>query len=1092
MYDNNAVNAELDSLKKAISMSRKYACYERCALDPRVMESVDPKVFVTPKSLLNEWDKERRDFYIPDYPISKISKTHTHQKYSGSYEKLRIQLITIHPIYNHLGESSIMINGRTDDDKTIALVVSGFNHYCYMRCPGMSREKVETYFMSHVNSILQKSVKSSGSCTSYGCMCTARKFNLGPQHGSFRVCKTALIRGMASMRAVKNVSIVKGRSMIGYEPGESDLYKIEFSTECLVTEFKKWWFKNNHADAFEGWELFEADTKYVNRFMIDANIRGSAVFQVDMTNATTIGPEFRLESTADIVARVQLDALEDTNEDVILPIRIISFDIETTTCPDGTRHSDPSIDPVIQISVHASKTDGAIWTTDRAVVFTIGDTNDIAGGDALDRFGIQGTTESYEREEQMILAFWQYMRKYQPDVLCGYNSEKFDLTYLTKRCEKLGLDFFTYFGRSNVIPSVSYTFSFSSAQKGKLEMADSHTIGIVHYDLCVTLMKGGQLDDYSLDAVSKLYIKDKNGPAGKEDIKYHEIPRYQQTRDGRTKLASYCLLDSILVTRIIATRYFIPEYISTSRTMLLDLPTIFQRGVSFQLAQYSRFFCNQRGVFLPSFAKERVMGQDAPVIPLYKKYNHPVTWDYQGATVLEPSVGLHANKFIAVLDFKSLYPAEIQYYNMSGDSYIINRDHMRDVGLTEDDVYCIPVRDDNGNLLREHFFVKEHIHVGMMSMAEKVLGDQRSAIKKKMKQHKEKSPMWSVYNSQQLGVKLIMNSYYGIVASMHSAIPVKAIAESITAAGRAHLQDVKRWLAERYPCDTIYGDTDSVFVHFRDCETMQDCFKRGEEVEGIINDIEKGGLFDKNKAMYLEMEKVFENLLLVTKKCYAGIKHAWDPKIKDYSSGMSSSGIKTVRRDTSNFVRDCTMAFLENSVAKLDHEATLGKVRGIIGSLMDGTIDIDDLAISTKLKKWDMDNPAPQIEVAKKMKSRGIDVGLGMRIKWYVTEGAKNASTSSRAECVEYGKEHKIPGSSSYYMEKVESSFSSLITCAFSNDVKMYARMSRLFDRNTYDHKTVTRGPLGTVTMRRKRVIDHEKAAEKDIRTKSMRQTTLG
>lgn len=48
--------------------------------------------------------------------------------------------------------------------------------------------------------------------------------------------------------------------------------------------------------------------------------------------------------------------------------------------------------------------------------------------------------DSQEHDKYILQEFVNVLNKYDPDVICGYNSSTFDLIYIIKRCEKLGID----------------------------------------------------------------------------------------------------------------------------------------------------------------------------------------------------------------------------------------------------------------------------------------------------------------------------------------------------------------------------------------------------------------------------------------------------------------------------------------------------------------------------------------------------------------------------------------------------------------------------------------------------------------------------
>jgi DNA polymerase elongation subunit (family B) len=144
------------------------------------------------------------------------------------------------------------------------------------------------------------------------------------------------------------------------------------------------------------------------------------------------------------------------------------------------------------------------------------------------------TARWFTSEVALLEAFCDFLVQVDPDVVTGYNINGFDIPWLLKRSEALGIQKPMPIGRLN--------------KTGITEVpGDSPRIpylcpGRTMMDLYTWVKKNRQLRQYNLNYVAEEYLGMK-----KMDVAYSEIGMMQETREGRLKLAQYCELDSRLV-----------------------------------------------------------------------------------------------------------------------------------------------------------------------------------------------------------------------------------------------------------------------------------------------------------------------------------------------------------------------------------------------------------------------------------------------------------------------------------------------------------------------------------------------------------------
>ena len=78
-------------------------------------------------------------------------------------------------------------------------------------------------------------------------------------------------------------------------------------------------------------------------------------------------------------------------------------------------------------------------------------------------------------------------------------------------------------------------------------------------------------------------------------------------------------------------------------------------------------------------------------------------------------------------------------------------------------------------------------------------------------------------------IKIIMNSFYGVLGSAGCRFYDTKLASSITMRGHWVLNESKAWFHEN-GLEVIYGDTDSIFVHVGDDQSAENSRALGKKV----------------------------------------------------------------------------------------------------------------------------------------------------------------------------------------------------------------------------------------------------------------------
>ncbi|ELA46508.1 DNA polymerase (pol2) [Vavraia culicis subsp. floridensis] len=205
---------------------------------------------------------------------------------------------------------------------------------------------------------------------------------------------------------------------------------------------------------------------------------------------------------------------------------------------------------------------------------------------------------------------------------------------------------------------------------------------------------------------------------------------------------------------------------------------------------------------------------------------------YTGGLVLEPRTGLFEN--IILIDFNSLYPSIIIEENLCFST--INRKAR--AGKENVDGACA------GNTEE-------------MALLPAILSTLITR-RKKLKQELVKKYS-STYDARQKALKITANAIYGCLGSTGRFSNLE-MAAFITGRGRELLMKAKSEI-EKIGLTVLYGDTDSLMIK-SDCSV--------EEIPSLAQKI-CASINNHYKFISIEMEDIFERIILYTKKKYAGI-----------------------------------------------------------------------------------------------------------------------------------------------------------------------------------------------------------------------------
>jgi DNA polymerase elongation subunit (family B) len=266
-----------------------------------------------------------------------------------------------------------------------------------------------------------------------------------------------------------------------------------------------------------------------------------------------------------------------------------------------------------------------------------------------------------------------------------------------------------------------------------------------------------------------------------------------------------------------------------------------------------------------------------------------------------------------------------------------------------------------------------------------------------------------MYDSRQLGLKIVANSVYGMLSASGGWFVKMEMGESVTSWGRSMIHKAMS-IAKTAPfnADIIYGDTDSLMMVFPGCTTVPDAFERLKKVCDAIT-----AAFPKPIAM--AAEKVYEGHLQFGKKRYAGFCHIppGNPKI-------DSKGVEKNRLDNTPLVRRMMAKIFNLLLVDENVEGALKYVHDCVADLVQGKIDFSDLVITKSISKLEYKGRTVHVEVAKRMKARdpSYPIAPGERIP-YVIVKAPGTRVFEKAEDPLWSIQHDMEIDVDHYIKDI-------------------------------------------------------------------------
>lgn len=533
-------------------------------------------------------------------------------------------------------------------------------------------------------------------------------------------------------------------------------------------------------------------------------------------------------------------------------------------------------------------------------------------------------------DEQEVILLRKILKAFKRyDIILGWNSREFDIPYLRARMRLLNIH--------EDYPD-EYSIWFKMAE----------------YDLLARFRHQFRFDSnlrsFSLDYISNHFLGRGKIEYGKGRVKIIDL-----WRENKPLLKEYNFEDSVLVKDL-------DEKLGVSDMMILQSSWCHVPASKFGLYRiidaYILNVSHQNGTYEPTsmvavkesiwrYKKDKEEREKAGGTfkqKVYKKQENPDDTNttkvhYHGGLVLTPNPGLHDKVY--TLDFKSLYPSIMKTSNVGHETL-----RYEDTGdcIINPGTQVIERKDGE---LRPTFFVQEQSTINK-SISELLL--KRKEYKKKKLQMigegKNHGPGWDLAVSNEIVVKEVANSMYGIMGMEYGRYFHLDIAESITLMGQWIIANTKKYFEEHRNYEVIYGDTDSVFL-----STGKEIDLEHELVmyhEWLTETLKKNYNI-KEHFIVLEPDKEYDGLILVAKKTYAGhVVNIEGEKTDD----IYSRGVEFLKRGTFGYASGKQKELVEWILKDKPSKARIKKwLLETHDDFYATTFDKTELAISHKVGK---------------------------------------------------------------------------------------------------------------------------------------------
>ncbi|OGS50649.1 MAG: DNA polymerase II [Euryarchaeota archaeon RBG_16_68_12] len=524
-------------------------------------------------------------------------------------------------------------------------------------------------------------------------------------------------------------------------------------------------------------------------------------------------------------------------------------------------------------------------------------------------------------EKDIILGFIEFVKRHDPDVITGYNIDGYDLPIMEQRAQVHGIPVLPLSRDGQGITNIGERFW--------------RTHGRIIADAWWAVKLELHPKQESLDAVARWLLGE-----GKHDVdRVHMDDEWARNRE---RVLEYCKKDAELALRVLEKVARLDKAMDLGVVSKLPVDDTFNSRTSTMIDSILIRAADRQGVGVPM---TRTGGGGKSI---------------EGGYVHSLEPGLY--EWVIALDFSSMYPSIIIEKNICFTT-------LSDAGTIESPM---GVR-----------FMNPQQRVGLLP---KILGDllrQRREVKAKMKAEADPERK-EYYRRLQDAVKVLMNAFYGVLASSFYRFTNPEIGASITAFARENIKSVISQL-EADGVRVIYSDTDSIFLE-----------SPSKDKDGSVAFGRKVAERFSAGNVNMELERVFRSFFSHGKKKRYAAKTAWPVEDELIVRGYEIRRTDAFNLQSESQKRDFDLV-LDN-----DTEGAVRLAKELVAEIHAGRIPqdmvledgepLEPLVISRTVSedsRYVNPDSMSNVLAARKMRELGYEVVPGMKVSWIVVDAKK-------------------------------------------------------------------------------------------------------
>ncbi|MCJ7606557.1 MAG: DNA polymerase II, partial [Thermoplasmata archaeon] len=335
-------------------------------------------------------------------------------------------------------------------------------------------------------------------------------------------------------------------------------------------------------------------------------------------------------------------------------------------------------------------------------------------------------------ERTMIEEFTRFVLESDPDIITGYNIDGFDIPKVLERATSLGLAPLDWGRYPSHLQQYNNRFW--------------RTEGRVILDAWWAMKKVLKPKQETLNAVSKLLLGEE-----KHDVDPKKMD--EEWEKDSVKVMEYCVQDAALAYRILDKLAILNRNMDLATVSKLPLDDVVNGTTSQLVDSILIRLADAKGV----------------AVPMTSRSNDDIG-KIEGGYVHEMKPGLY--HWVLTLDFRSMYPSMIIANNI-----------------------CFTTLSPEGSIVSPTGarFLDTSVRVGLLPGILRNLMEERAVTKKAMNDAVDEAER-DYYNGLQDAIKILMNSFYGVLASSFYRFTDPKIGASITSFSREATKDLIRKL----------------------------------------------------------------------------------------------------------------------------------------------------------------------------------------------------------------------------------------------------------------------------------------------------------